>query len=762
VEIGGFVSIQMADTTEQNRTERAAAERNQRVMELNTALVRALNTDDVVAAVAQHVPPLVHADGLVVHDLTGPSPRLIGDIGFSPARVEELHALHLRQAAGRFGPAGGAQSGGTPERAARAGRLSRTDGMNLADGAGRADRAAFADRPLFVSGRGPGAPDGQRRAGDHDGPGAPGTTAGSGRPERPGAHEGPDAPGPYGTPGPHGAESGRRGAIDADDGRATRAWPLLGMLAGLDGIGEWAVLPLVVGDRQVGSCVIGWSTPRGFTEDDKSLLGTVGVIIAQALGNARLYETARHRAERLQQELLPGRLPDTVAVRAVARYRTADGQELGGDWYDTIPLPGGRTLAVIGDVMGHGLEQALAMGIIRHAALTVAALDLPVDEIMAHLNDVVVRLAPRIDDPVVCATCILALYDPTTGSCSIASAGHAPPIALGPGENPHSLAIPTGPPLGLAQVPAQITETVLAEGTVLVLYTDGLLGSRAPDPSELTAAVARYAGVAPVPSGGERAEHWLGTLCDAITAELPPDPRRQDDAALLTLSTGRVPEDRMATWDLPWAPESAGRARDVTVAKLAQWELDGDLTDPATLVVSELIGNTVRHAVGLDTEVGGDDDGLDPRLGLGLDPDPDADSGPGSGSGSGAGSVADGLGGPDGLDPAAAGYGGTSGEPDRADAGHIRLRLLHFEHSLICEVYDGSQATPRVRHPLLDDEFGRGLQLVAMMAGQWGTRYTENGKCIWAKLDTRALADRTATPAGADGGRQALGRRATS
>ncbi|WP_335976209.1 SpoIIE family protein phosphatase [Streptomyces sp. CA2R106] len=641
VEIGGFMSIQMSDTTERRRAEQAAAARGRQVADLNAALVRALNTQDVVAAVVRHVLPLVRADGLVVHDLTGVSPRLIGDVGFVPALVEEVHELQLRQAERR-----------QQERAA---------GPGFGGVAAPAGGPGVTDQPRFVS-----------------------------RADRPAA-----------------------AAAAGEAAPGTAPW-LLGRLAKLDGVGAWAVLPLAVGDRTVGSCVIGWSASRPFTEDDKTLLGTVGVIIAQALGNARLYESARHRAERLQQELLPGRLPDTVGLRAVARYRTADGQELGGDWYDTIALPGGRTLAVIGDVLGHGLEQAIAMGIIRHAALTVAALDMPVDEIMAHLNDVVVRLAPRVDDPVVCATCLLALYDPTSGSCSIASAGHAPPIALEPGGRARRLTIPSGPPLGMAQVPAQVTETVLAEGTVLVLYTDGLLGSRAPDAEELTEAVGRYAAAEPPPAGGGPARRWLAALCDAVVAQLPPDPYRQDDAVLLALSTERVPADRMSAWDLPWAPESAGRARDLTAAELASWHLD-DLTDAATLIVSELIGNTVRHAVGLvpqppqEAAAGpAEGPGLEDLGGLGLE---------------GGLSLRIGLG----LD--------ESPEPHTAGGGFVRLRLLRIEHALICEVYDGSQATPRVRHPLLDDEFGRGLQLVAMMAAQWGTRYTERGKCIWARLD---------------------------
>jgi GAF domain-containing protein len=626
VEVEGFVATQMADITEQRDAERAAAERSVRVTELNEALVRALNTDDVVAAIAEHVLPLVEADGLIVHDLTGPRPRLLGEMGHPEGFLTQLRA-HAQ-----------------PE---------------LRGTAPEDTQARLSASPPVES---------------------------------------------------------------------SRSWPVLSPLTDGESTGAWVVLPLVVGDRRVGSCVFGWKVPRRFTEDDTSLLGTVGVIIAQALANARLYEEARHRAQRLQKELLPGDLPETTAIDAVARYRAADDREVGGDWYDVIPLPGGRTLAVIGDVMGHGLEQAISMGIIRQSALTVAALDLPVDEVMAHLDDVVSRLAARTHVPAVSATCLLALYDPTTGSLHVASAGHPAPIAMRPGGKPRLLDIPAGPSLGLAQVPAPVTETVLAEDTVLVLYTDGLLGTRAPDPSELVEQIARYAAAAPMPS--ERAAHrdWLDHLCRAITAKLPPDPTRHDDAALLTLATGRVPEDDVAAWDLPWAPESAGRARDLVTERLGAWHLE-ELAETATLIISELMGNTVRHAVGIAPHE--PESPIAPGASRPTDgspsSEPDLDTLAELG---GFGDLGE-LGGDADL----------SAEGTRKHGGVIRLRLLHLGTSLVCEVYDGSQAIPRVRHPLLDDEFGRGLQLVAMMADRWGTRYTEQGKCIWARLDSASPAE---------------------
>ncbi|NUS14884.1 MAG: SpoIIE family protein phosphatase, partial [Streptomyces sp.] len=447
------------------------------------------------------------------------------------------------------------------------------------------------------------------------------------------------------------------------------AWPGLVPLARHGGKGAWAALPLIVSDRRVGTCVISWPAPHDFPQHEKSVFGTIAVIIAQALAKARVYEEARHRAERLQQELLPGELPPVAGVRSRARYWLAAGEEVGGDWYDLMALPGGRSLAVIGDVHGHGLEQAIVMGILRHAALTVAALDLPVDEIMAHLNDTAARLGPLT------ATCMLVLYDATTGGCRIAAAGHPPPVLLAPGGPAREVDMPGGQPLGQASVVAPVTDIPLDEGSVLVLYSNGLVGTAPRDAAPLVGLVDRYAAGVPLPQDPERRDSWLDMLCESIGGRLPPGPPRQDDAALMSLALGRVPADRVAVWDLPWAPETAGRGRSLAAERIAAWDLGGDVGDTATLVVSELIGNAVRHAVGIGTSVADDTAGL------------------------------------------------------------LRLRLLHLaDGEVTCEVYDGSQATPRVRHPLLDDEFGRGLQLVAVIARRWGTRYTEGGKCIWATV----------------------------
>ncbi|MBY8876129.1 ATP-binding SpoIIE family protein phosphatase [Actinacidiphila acidipaludis] len=559
----------MGQLTARDRpAETAGAEPGRRVAALIGALIEALHPSEVLAAVTRHVLPLVGADGLVVHDVTGTSPQLIGVVGYPPSFTTRLRAM-------------------------------------------------------------------------------------SGPPDDPTEDIG----------------------FVTSVGEFTRRWPALADLARLSGMRAWAMLPLVSRDRRVGSCVIAWKQTHAFRPEERDLLGTVAVYIATALDNARLYEQAHGRAERLQRELLPRTQPELVAVQTATRWRATAGQDVGGDWYDTVPLSGGRSLAVIGDVSGRGLEPSITMGILRHTVLTVAALDLPLDEVMARVGDVVARVGGSSPWPSFHATCLMALYDPTLGVCTLASAGHPAPVVVRPGQEPRNLDVTAGSPLGSARdldrIPVPVTETVLEPGSTLVLFTRGLVGGAGT--GRLIGVMSRYLATAPVPDDPDPRARWLSDMCTVITRELPPDARRQDDAALLALNTDRVPAADIAARDLPCVPSSAARARKVALGQLRAWGRE-DLSDEAALVVSELVGNTVRHAVGIGADAAGDDTGM------------------------------------------------------------IRLRLLRLGGSLICEVYDGSEATPRVRHPALDDEFGRGLQLVALTAAGWGARYTEHGKCIWASL----------------------------
>lgn len=378
----------------------------------------------------------------------------------------------------------------------------------------------------------------------------------------------------------------------------------LGRSAGFRDCGRlnaWAFLPLIASGHAVGSCVIAWDRPRRFSGEERALLTALSGLVAQALERARLYDLAHTRAHELQRGLLPRVLPSLSAVAAAARYLPAgDDAEVGGDWYDVIRLSSDRVAIVIGDVMGHGLSEAATMGRLRTAIRTLADLDIPPSELLAHLNDLVSGLG---DD--FYATCLYAVYDPTTRICTFARAGHPPPAIVAPDGTVTFPDLASAPPLGAATPPFDTVDMGLPDGSILVLYTDGLVAATGLDIDDgrarlagvLTAAVAPPMPAAAGDDGGAACA-GLEDLCDALTAALVPARRRgSDDAALLVARTHGLASQDIASWPLPDSAIAAGQARDYVRGQLGKWGLD-ELVMTTELLVSELVGNVVRHARG--------------------------------------------------------------------------------------------------------------------------------------------------------------------
>ncbi|MFI1032561.1 SpoIIE family protein phosphatase [Streptomyces sp. NPDC020951] len=355
----------------------------------------------------------------------------------------------------------------------------------------------------------------------------------------------------------------------------------------------WAFLPLTASGRTFGVCVVAFDRPRLLTDEERALLTTISALVAQSLERARLYDAEHTRSRELQSSLLPQELPVLPACTAAARYLPAgQGADVGGDWYDIIPLSGGQVALVVGDVMGHGLPEAATMGRLRTAVHTLADLELPPDEIMGHLNDIVGGMGEASY-----ATCLYALYDSTTRVCSIARAGHPPPALVHPDGTVHFPKTDADPPLGAAEPPFETVELEVPEGSLLVLYTDGLVESARRDIDEGMAELARMLSTAHK-GGAVSTEADLERLCDTLTAGLlPTEQQAADDAAFLVARLHSLPLDRMASWPLPDEPIAAGRARRHVREQLAVWDL-GDLAPTTELLVSELVGNVVRHARG--------------------------------------------------------------------------------------------------------------------------------------------------------------------
>ncbi|MFF3753767.1 SpoIIE family protein phosphatase [Streptomyces sp. NPDC002018] len=394
--------------------------------------------------------------------------------------------------------------------------------------------------------------------------------------------------------------------------------------------------------------------PEPFEEDDVSLAEELANHAAVCIDNARRYTREHTMAETLQRSLLPQVLPEQNALDVAYRYLPAEAG-VGGDWFDVIPLPGARVALVVGDVVGHGLLAAATMGRLRTAVHNFSTLDLPPDEILSLLDD----LVARIDHDegiagggamVTGATCLYAIYDPVTRLCSMARAGHPPPALVGPDGSVEFLDPPTGAPLGLGGLPFETVEARLPEGSSLVLYTDGLIEDRH---REIDAGLDLLRTALAHPDRDPEA------TCSAVLEALLPD-RPGDDIALIVARTRVLHPDRTAEWEVPAHPSEVARVRADVARQLTDWGLD-EVAYTTELILSELITNAIRYAIG-----------------------------------------------------------------------PIRVRLLR-DRTLICEVSDFSSTSPHLRYAAATDEGGRGLFLVAQFTERWGTRYTANGKVIWAE-----------------------------
>ncbi|MFF3918669.1 SpoIIE family protein phosphatase [Streptomyces sp. NPDC001852] len=359
----------------------------------------------------------------------------------------------------------------------------------------------------------------------------------------------------------------------------------------------WAFLPLAVSGREIGAAVISFGRPRVLDDDERTLLTALSGLIAQALERAGLYDEATTRARTLQRSLLPQALPKLPELTTAARYQPAkQGADVGGDWYDVIPLSAARVALVIGDVMGHGMAEAATMGGLRTAVRTLSELELPPDEILGHLNDIVGDLG---NDAF--ATCLYGIYDPVSRRLSYASAGQPPPAVAHPDGTVTFLPMTPDPPLGVAAPPFETHETVLPADSLLALYSDGLVESKERDVttgmSHLAELLSRS--VRAMPTSSPDASDLDALCADLTSALLPAHGALSDDAALLLARAHPLNAENVAEWPLPEDPVAAGQARDLVRAQLSDWGLsDEDLVMTTELLVSELVGNVVRHACG--------------------------------------------------------------------------------------------------------------------------------------------------------------------
>ncbi|HZG03228.1 MAG TPA: SpoIIE family protein phosphatase [Streptomyces sp.] len=462
----------------------------------------------------------------------------------------------------------------------------------------------------------------------------------------------------------------------------------------------WAYLPLLVGGRTIGSWLVAFREPVHFTPDERYVLSAVARMLAQALSRVYVQESMRELADSLQRTMRPAHRPDIPGMAVASRYMPAGGGlQVGGDWYDVIPLPCGRTALVIGDVQGHDVRAAGVMAQLRIALRAYAS--------EGHRPDAVLSRASRFlagveaDEPQRAeddaktslddhrfATCLYVEADPATGALDIARAGHPDPVVRMPDGAVLTPTVTAGPPLGVEpDTDYPITRLVLGRGETLLMCTDGLIEAGGLDYEtgleRLRAAL------------GSHREDSLEKLADTLIRTMHGPPRRhmtgtgagrgaraggyEDDIALLLLSRDggapvrwRAPSRRIVLSVGQDEPARVADARHQLRELLYDWAVE-DQVEGAVLLLSELLTNALVHTEG-DAVV-----------------------------------VAE-----------------LTGEH-----GSRRLRL---------EVADRSDELPHRRHPGELASRGRGLLLLEMVAHRWGVDPRGEGKSIWFELHEDAEA----------------------
>ncbi|GAB2689980.1 SpoIIE family protein phosphatase [Kitasatospora kifunensis] len=372
--------------------------------------------------------------------------------------------------------------------------------------------------------------------------------------------------------------------------RFPEAWPR----AKDTGRSAWAFLPLVASGRAIGLCVVSFDDARELDADERTLLSTLGGLVAQSLARARLHDAEHELAAGLQRVMLPRTVPAVPGVTTAVRYLPAgSGLQIGGDWYDVVPLPGGHVGLVIGDVQGHDVHAAGIMGQLRIALRAYAAEGHPPAAVMARAS----RFLADLDTDHF-ATCTYAEVNVDYGVVYAVRAGHLDPVVRRADGRSTVQSVVGGLPLGIGTAQEyQVTRFSLDPGETVVLCTDGLVESREMD---LDTGMARLCEsvAGELPTRGQDGTDPIEELADRIAARAADSAEREDDIALLLLRwdgpegglAAQQLRRRIGQADLARVSELRGELRDA----LRRWGVP-ELIDTAELLASELVTNAIRH-----------------------------------------------------------------------------------------------------------------------------------------------------------------------
>jgi serine phosphatase RsbU (regulator of sigma subunit) len=351
--------------------------------------------------------------------------------------------------------------------------------------------------------------------------------------------------------------------------------------------GSLLVVPLRAGERLLGFATLLRESGRAaFDETDLLTASLIADQAALGVHKALLYQREARIADALQRSMLPKHPPRLPGVEIAYRYLPGNpGARVGGDWFDAIRLPGSRVALVVGDVMGHGVRSAAAMGQLRTAVRTLAALDPAPDQVLRQLDQLFEGTVGQSEEYL--ATCLYCVYDPVARRCAIANAGHLPPVLVHPDGRAEQLPVPAGVPLGVGNVAFQTVETAAPDGGLIALCTDGLVESRDRDLSEGMAALRECLSASPderpVPD----------ELCETVLRTMHTD-RREDDVALLIARFDGIPSANVANWVMNPHPRTPRHVRRLIAATLTGWGLS-EHVNAAVLLAGELVSNAIRY-----------------------------------------------------------------------------------------------------------------------------------------------------------------------
>ncbi|MET8622670.1 SpoIIE family protein phosphatase [Kitasatospora sp. NPDC004669] len=348
------------------------------------------------------------------------------------------------------------------------------------------------------------------------------------------------------------------------------------------GVHSYLMVPLVARGLVLGGAeFVRTRNPVPFGPADRSLAEELAARTALAIDNGRLYRRERDTALTLQRSLLPQEIHRTLGLELAYRYLPSSVvSEVGGDWFDVVPLSAGRVALIVGDVMGHGIRAAATMGQLRTVARTLITLELDPERVLYRLDEATTALGEGQF-----ATCVCVVYDPVDRRCTAACAGHLPPVVADTEGNADLVRLPPGAPLGVGGVPFESVEFSLPEEAILTLYTDGLVERRGRDLDEGLTLLLRTV--------ADR-RRTLEQTCDAVLTRLT-GRTAEDDIAVIMAQVRPHGADRIAILPLTGDRAMVAHSRRFTRETLAAWGLT-TLAYWAELLTSELITNALMHA----------------------------------------------------------------------------------------------------------------------------------------------------------------------